>query len=166
MHLINQPIHVFSCSNLAMKGNNWTNRVLYHDTAAKIITEFTPHPPVFHCSNLEFQIVSFLEYSPNVNFSWRREQCECQLIWPHHMSISSCLMSTFLVVKTSFMHLSITFSNQRFSNCSPTVDAGFVKLTFAIFNIVYACFILLIFFFWYYASLIVMYLITVVILSW
>jgi hypothetical protein len=38
-------------------------------------------------------------------------------------------MSRFLVVKTSFMHLSITFSNQRFSNCSPTVDAGFVKLT-------------------------------------
>jgi hypothetical protein len=32
-------------------------------------------------------------------------------------------------VTPSFTHLSITFSNQRFSNCSPTVDVGFVKLT-------------------------------------
>jgi hypothetical protein len=35
----------------------------------------------------------------------------------------------FMVVIPSFMHLSITFSNQRFRNCSPTVDAGYVKLT-------------------------------------
>jgi hypothetical protein len=32
------------------------------------------------------------------------------------------------MVTTSFMHLSITFINQRFSNCSPTVDVGCVKL--------------------------------------
>jgi hypothetical protein len=35
----------------------------------------------------------------------------------------------FMVVTPSFTHLNITFSNQRFSNCSHTVDAGFVKLT-------------------------------------
>jgi hypothetical protein len=35
----------------------------------------------------------------------------------------------FMVVTPSFTHLSITFSNERFSNCSPTVDAGFVNLT-------------------------------------
>jgi hypothetical protein len=29
----------------------------------------------------------------------------------------------------SFTHLSITFSNQRFSICSPTAGVGFVKLT-------------------------------------
>jgi hypothetical protein len=34
----------------------------------------------------------------------------------------------FMVVTPSFMHLSITFSNQRFSNCSPIVGVGFVKL--------------------------------------
>jgi hypothetical protein len=28
-----------------------------------------------------------------------------------------------------FTHLSITFSNQRFRNCSPIVDVGFLKLT-------------------------------------
>jgi hypothetical protein len=35
----------------------------------------------------------------------------------------------FMVVTPSCTHLSITFSNQRFSNCSTTVDVGFVKLT-------------------------------------
>jgi hypothetical protein len=34
-----------------------------------------------------------------------------------------------MVVAPSFTHLNITFSKQRFSNCSPTVDAGFVSLT-------------------------------------
>jgi hypothetical protein len=33
-----------------------------------------------------------------------------------------------MVVTPSFMHLSITLSNQRFSNCSPTVNVGFMKL--------------------------------------
>jgi hypothetical protein len=33
-----------------------------------------------------------------------------------------------MVVIPSFTHLRITFSNQRFSNCSPTVDVGFVEL--------------------------------------
>jgi hypothetical protein len=46
-------------------------------------------------------------------------------------AFSVVLMSTFYGrdVTSSFTHLSITFSNQRFSNCSPTVDVGFVKLT-------------------------------------
>jgi hypothetical protein len=34
----------------------------------------------------------------------------------------------FMVVEPSFTHLSIIFGNQRFRNCSPTVDAGFLKL--------------------------------------
>jgi hypothetical protein len=34
-----------------------------------------------------------------------------------------------MVVTPLLMHLSITFSNQRFSSCSPTMDVGFVKLT-------------------------------------
>jgi hypothetical protein len=28
-----------------------------------------------------------------------------------------------------FMHLNVTFSNQRFGSRSPTVDVGYVKLT-------------------------------------
>jgi hypothetical protein len=35
----------------------------------------------------------------------------------------------FMVVTPSFRHLSTTFSNLRFSNCSPSMDARFVKLT-------------------------------------
>jgi hypothetical protein len=32
-----------------------------------------------------------------------------------------------MVVTPSFTHLNITFSNERFRNCSTTVDVGFVK---------------------------------------
>jgi hypothetical protein len=38
------PITQLPCSNSAMKGNNGTNRILYHDTAAQTITE---PPPCF-----------------------------------------------------------------------------------------------------------------------
>jgi hypothetical protein len=34
-----------------------------------------------------------------------------------------------MVVTQTFTHLSITFSNQRFSSCSPAVDVGSVNLT-------------------------------------
>jgi hypothetical protein len=37
----------------------------------------------------------------------------------------------FMVMTPLFLHLSITLSNQRFSNCSPIVDVGFVKLKLA-----------------------------------
>jgi hypothetical protein len=63
MHLITQPVHVPPCSNSAMKGNNGTNRILYHDIAAKI-TE----PPRVSCWNQAFRVVGFLGCSPNVNF--------------------------------------------------------------------------------------------------
>jgi hypothetical protein len=39
MHVITQPISVLHCSKSAMKGNNGTNRILYHDIAAQTITE-------------------------------------------------------------------------------------------------------------------------------
>jgi hypothetical protein len=45
------------------------------------------------------------------------------------MRVFSYLSPGFMVVTPLSTHLSITFSNQRFSNCSPTVDVGFVKLT-------------------------------------
>jgi hypothetical protein len=44
MYLITQPVQVLLCSNSAMKGNNGTKRILYHDVAAKTITE---PPPCF-----------------------------------------------------------------------------------------------------------------------
>jgi hypothetical protein len=35
----------------------------------------------------------------------------------------------FMVVTPLFPHLSITFSNHRFSNCRPTINVGCVKIT-------------------------------------
>jgi hypothetical protein len=88
---------------------------------------------VFHCGNQAFRIAGFLGCSPNVNSSWCREQREGRLIWPYHARVSSYLFAwcpDFMAVSSSFTHLSITFSNQRFSNCSsPTMGIGFVKLT-------------------------------------
>jgi hypothetical protein len=95
----------------------------HHDIAAQTITEPMP------CSNVgtESGILEsgFVGCSLEVNPSRCREQCEGRLNRPYHLRVFSCLT----VVTPSFTHLRITFSNQRFSNCSPTVDAGFVKLT-------------------------------------
>jgi hypothetical protein len=84
--------YVFPCSNSAMKGNNGTNRILYHDIAAQTINRTSP---VFHCWNQAFRSVVFLVCSPNVNCSWCREQRERRFIWPHHVRVSACLISMF-----------------------------------------------------------------------
>jgi hypothetical protein len=39
MHLITQSVHVLPCSNSAIKSNNGTSRILYHDIAAQTIIE-------------------------------------------------------------------------------------------------------------------------------
>jgi hypothetical protein len=92
-----------------------------------------PRVPVLE-PNQEFRIVGFLRCSSNVNSSWCREQREGRLIWPcARFQLSDAqvlwLCTGLIVVTPSFTHLSITFSNERFSNCSPTVDVWFVKLT-------------------------------------
>jgi hypothetical protein len=47
MHLITQPVQVLPRSSSAMKGNNGTNKILYHDIVAKPSRTFL----VLHCSN-------------------------------------------------------------------------------------------------------------------
>jgi hypothetical protein len=91
MHLITQPVHILPCSNLAMKGNNGTNRIPQYCCPNHHRTS----PPMFHCWNQAFQIVGFLGCSPNVNASWCREQYEGWLIWLYHACISICLMCRF-----------------------------------------------------------------------
>jgi hypothetical protein len=84
--------------------------------------------PMFHCWNQAFRTVGFLGCSPNKNSSGCREQ--------HGDGSSDHIVHTFpvvwcpgfMVVTPSFTHLSITLSNHRFSNCSLTVNVGFVKL--------------------------------------
>jgi hypothetical protein len=78
------------CSNSAMKGNNGTHRILYHDIAAQTITEPCP---VFQYWNQAFRIVGYLGCSPNISSSWCREQREGRLIWTYDARVSSCLMS-------------------------------------------------------------------------
>jgi hypothetical protein len=59
----------------------------------------------------------------------QQKRIEWWLNSPYHTWISNCLMSRFIVMMLLFMHLSTTFITLRFSNCSPTMDVRFVKLT-------------------------------------
>jgi hypothetical protein len=130
MHLITQPVHVLLCSNSTMKVNKGTNRIPRYCFPNSHRTS-----PVFRCWNQAFQIAGFLVYPPNVNSSWCKERREGRLIWPYHPRVSCCLMSWFYGRDgtPSFTYLSITFCNQGFSNCNPTVDVGFVTLSWNIF---------------------------------
>jgi hypothetical protein len=76
--------HVLSCSNSVIKGNNETNRILYHDIAAQTITESLP------C----FTVITRLTcvFSKRKLFLSRKQR-EGRLIWPYHARISSRLMS-------------------------------------------------------------------------
>jgi hypothetical protein len=122
MHLITQPVHVLSCSNSAIKGNT--------EPTEHFTTILLPKPsqnlPRVSLLKPGIRIVGFLGCSPNVNSSWCREQREGRLIWPYHARISRFYGRDGTL---SLPHLSITFSYQRFSNCNPTVDVGFVKPT-------------------------------------
>jgi hypothetical protein len=83
-----------------MKSNNGTNRILHHNIAAQTLT--------------------FPDVGKNVKDDSSDDiTCVFPAVW----------CPCFTVAKPLFMHLSITFSNQRFSNCSPTINDGFVKLT-------------------------------------
>jgi hypothetical protein len=127
MHLITQTAHVLPCRNSAMKGNNGTNRI-----------------PRYYCRNQHRTSpwctvgtrLSGLYVSLCVLQTWTLPDAgnRGKNDWSDHMKrfpVAWC--PGFVVVTPSFTHLSITFSNQRFSNCSPTVDVRFVKLTSASF---------------------------------
>jgi hypothetical protein len=62
MHLITQPIHVFPCSNSAMKLNNGTNTIPRYCSPNHHKTS-----PMFHCWNQAFRIIDFFGCSPNVS---------------------------------------------------------------------------------------------------
>jgi hypothetical protein len=79
--------------------------------------------------NQVFRIVGFLRFSPNINLlpdlgtTWRTSHLT------RAFPVIRC--PGFADVTPSFMHLtmSMTFNNQRFSNCSLTLDTWFGKLT-------------------------------------
>jgi hypothetical protein len=85
--------------------------------------------PVFHFWNQAFQIVGFPRCSLYVNSSGCREQHEGWVIWPYCMRFK---LSDVQVLRSWHHRLriwTVLFSNQTSSNCSPTVDVGFVKVT-------------------------------------
>jgi hypothetical protein len=100
MHLITHPVHY-----RAMNRNNGDNRILL----------LKPSQNLLRVSLLDSGIL-------DCRLSWVfpkhellcREQCEGQLIWPYQFPVVWC--PGFMVVTPLFTHLSITFSNQRFSN--------------------------------------------------
>jgi hypothetical protein len=76
MHLITQPVHVLPCSNSAMKGNNGTKRIPYHDIAGQTTAE----PPYISLLKLGIRDCRLPWVSPNVNSSSCREQRKGQVI--------------------------------------------------------------------------------------
>ena len=79
---------------------------------------------MFHIWNQAFRIIGFLGWCPNMNPAWWWEQCEGCLIWPHYIN----RWASFMIITPSSSPFSAVFSNQRFNNCSSTMDVVFVKL--------------------------------------
>ena len=82
---------------------------------------------IFHSWNQAFRIMGFLGRSPNINPAWCWEQSEGRLSWPYYV-FPPIRRPGFMIITPYFSHFSVVFSNQRFGNCSPTVNVGFVKL--------------------------------------
>jgi hypothetical protein len=78
-----------------------------------------PHVPLLELGILDCRL-------PWV-FSKRNSMKEDSSNITHAFPVAWC--PGFMVMTPLFTHLSITFSNQRFSNCCPTVNVAFVKLT-------------------------------------
>jgi hypothetical protein len=115
MHLITQPVNVLPCSSSAIKGDNGTKRIPRYWWPNRHRTS-----SVFHCWNQAFRILGVLRCYPNVKDGSSDYITRAfPVVW----------CPGFMVVTPSFTHMSITFSNEKFSNCSPTAGAGLVKFT-------------------------------------
>lgn len=129
MHLITQPVHIFPCSNLAVKGNSGTNRMPryywpdHHSTL-----------PVFHYRNRAFWRI---ECAPNVNSSWCRNSVkDDRLIWIYHA------FPEYSVLLAPVLHY-CEFSKQWFSvhgDLSLSVSVNFFPL-FPIADIIFPWFV-------------------------
>jgi len=82
---------------------------------------------MFYSENQAFRTIGFLGWCPNINPAWWWEQHEGCLIWPYYV-IPIIGWPGFVIITPYFLPYSTVFSNQRFSNCSSSMDVGFVKL--------------------------------------
>ena len=114
-------VHVVTGSNSTIQSNYRTS----------IIPRYCPthHRSVsmFHSWNQAFRIIDFLGRFPNINSAWW-EQREGRLVWPWYVA-PFVRRPRFIIITPSFSLFTFVFSNQRFSNCSCTVDVGFMKLS-------------------------------------
>jgi hypothetical protein len=69
-----------------MKGNNGTNRTLYHDIVAQTITEPSP------CFTVGTRYSGLSVHQMRVNSSWCKEEHKGRFVWPNHVIVSSWLI--------------------------------------------------------------------------
>jgi hypothetical protein len=82
---------------------------------------------ICHSWNQAFSIIDFIGHSPNINPTWCCEK-HGLLIWLYYML--PCIRCTgFVIITPPFWLFSTVFSNQSCSNCSSSMDGGFMKLS-------------------------------------
>jgi hypothetical protein len=125
VHLITQPVRVLPCSNSAMKGNNGTNRILYHCIAAQTNTEqdcrlprvFSKHKlslmqgTAWRTTHLTISWAHFQLSDVQVLWSWHH----CLCIWPLPAKLTSVFVE--MVCKMG-IHLCCSSSIMIFTHCS------------------------------------------------
>ena len=116
-------LHVIIGSNSTIQSNYRTGRISRY-----CCPNHHRSGSMFHSSNQAFRIKGFFGRFPNINPAWCWEQREWRLIWPHNV-FPVIRRSDFMIIKPSFSPFSVVFSSQTFSNCSSTVDVGFLKLS-------------------------------------
>ena len=72
--------------------------------------------------NQEFRSTGFRECS-----AWFWEKLEGRLTWPYYIFPVIRHPGFVIITPSFFLPFSVVFSNQRFSNCSSTMDVGYVK---------------------------------------
>jgi hypothetical protein len=123
MHLVTWNVLVVTCSNLTIQNNYRTRRIPRH-----CCPNHHRSASMFHRRKQAFKIIGFLGHSLNINPAWCWEQCDGRIIWLYYI-FATIRCPSFMIINPSFPPFSIVFRNQRFRNCSSTVDVGFVKLS-------------------------------------
>ena len=114
--------HIVPGSNLTTQSNFGTSTMPRYCCPARHRSA-----TIFHSWNQAFRIIDFLGRSPNVNPAWCWEKHEGLHIWLYY--VSPCIRCPGFVITPPFWTFSIVFSNERCSNCSSSMDGGFMKLS-------------------------------------
>jgi hypothetical protein len=115
--------HVVPGSNLTTQSNVGTSIMLRYCCPGRHRSA-----SIFHSWNQAFRITGFLGRSLNINPAWCWEKHEGLHIWLNY--VLPCIgRPGFVIITPPFWPFNIVFSNQRCSNCSSSMDGGFMKFT-------------------------------------